>query len=108
MHHRWHHNLVALGEEAGRDDPDDEVLGGGGAGDADAGPGVFGDRAGGEPPRRERVGIRDGDAPASLRVGDQVADPVDRVAARTGLALRTVGVVRKADRANMILINCVI
>ena len=44
-----------------------------------AGPGVFGDRARGQSPGGQRIRIGDGDAAAALRIGDEIADPVDRV-----------------------------
>ena len=52
----------------------------------DAGPGVFGDRARGQPPGGERIGIRDGDAPA-CRVASVTRSPTQWIA--SGNSLRT-------------------
>ena len=79
MHHRRHHHFVTFGEEARRDHPNDQVLGGGGARDGRASARIGSNRSRGQAPRRERVGIRDRDAAFTLRIRHQVADPVDRI-----------------------------
>ena len=70
---------VAFGQESRRDHADDQILGRRRARDPDAGPGVACDGARREPPGRQRVGILQRDLGLAGGVGDQIAEPVDRV-----------------------------
>ena len=73
------HDVVALGEEPRRDDPDDQVLGGRRARDGGAGARVRGDGPRRQPPRGQRVGVLHRDLGLARGVGDEVAEPVDGV-----------------------------
>ena len=79
VHHRRHDDLVAFGEEARGDRRTIRSLVVVVRAMLRAGPRVLGDGARGQSPRGERIRIGDGDAAAALRIGDEIADPVDGV-----------------------------